>query len=63
VVALRPADFQSVNLHVRHARFTGRVVHVRGTETTFAVPRGVPSAARPLPAEAEMSFEHEHRRR
>jgi hypothetical protein len=59
VVAPRPADFQSVNLHVRHARFTARVVHVRGTETTLALPRGLPSAARPLPAEAEMAFEHE----
>jgi hypothetical protein len=47
-----------VNLHVRHARFTARVVQVRGTETTLAVPRGLPAAARPLPAEAEMSFEH-----
>jgi hypothetical protein len=59
MVALRPADFQSVNLHVRNARFSARVVHVRGTETTLAVPRGVPAAARPLPAEAEMSFEHD----
>jgi hypothetical protein len=59
VVALRPADFQSVNLHVRNARFSARVVHVRGTETTLAVPRGLPAAARPLPAEAEMSFEHD----
>jgi hypothetical protein len=59
VVAPRPADFQSVNLHVRNARFSARVVHVRGTETTLAVPRGLPAAARPLPAEAEMSFEHE----
>jgi hypothetical protein len=59
VVAPRPADFQAVNLHVRHARFTARVVHVRGPETTLAVPRGVPAAARPFPAEAEMSFEHE----
>jgi hypothetical protein len=48
-----------VNLHVRNARFSARVVHVRGTETTLAVPRGLPAAARPLPAEAEMSFEHE----
>jgi PilZ domain len=48
-----------VNLHVRNARFSARVVHVRGTETTLAVPRGVPAAARPLPAEAEMSFEHD----
>jgi PilZ domain len=48
-----------VNLHVRHARFTARVVHVRGAETTLAVPRGLPAAARPLPAEAEMSFEHD----
>lgn len=59
MVALRPADFQSVNLHVRNARFSARVVHVRGTETTLAVPRGLPAAARPLPAEAEMSFEHD----
>jgi hypothetical protein len=59
VVAPRPADFQSVNLHVRHARFTARVVHVRGAETTLAFPRGLPSAARPLPAEAEMAFEYE----
>jgi PilZ domain len=59
VVAPRPADFQSVNLHVRHARFTARVVQVRGAETTLAVPRGLPAAARPLPAEAEMSFEHD----
>jgi hypothetical protein len=59
VVAPRPADFQSVNLHVRNARFSARVVHVQGTETTLAVPRGVPAAARPLPAEAEMSFEHD----
>jgi hypothetical protein len=44
---------------VRHARFTARVVHLRGSETTLAVPRGVPAAARPLPADAEMSFEHE----
>ena len=48
-----------MNLHVRHARFTARVVHVRGAETTLAVPRGLPAAARPLPAEAEMSFEHD----
>jgi hypothetical protein len=48
-----------VNLHVRHARFTARVVQVRGAETTLAVPRGLPAAARPLPAEAEMSFEHD----
>jgi hypothetical protein len=48
-----------VNLHVRNARFSARVVHVRGTETTLAVPRGVPAAARPLPADAEMSFEHD----
>jgi PilZ domain len=48
-----------VNLHVRNARFSARVVHVQGTETTLAVPRGVPAAARPLPAEAEMSFEHD----
>jgi hypothetical protein len=47
-----------VNLHVRHARFTARVVHVRGAETTLSVSRGLPAAARPLPAEAEMSFEH-----
>jgi hypothetical protein len=46
-------------MHVRHARFTARVVHVRGAETTLAVPRGLPAAARPLPAEAEMSFEHD----
>jgi hypothetical protein len=59
LVAPRPADFQSVNLHVRHARFTARVVHMRGTETTLALPRGLPSAARPLPAGAEMAFEHE----
>jgi hypothetical protein len=59
LVAPRPADFQSVNLHVRHARFTARVVQVRGAETTLAVPRGLPAAARPLPAEAEMSFEHD----
>jgi hypothetical protein len=58
VVAPRPADFQSVNLHVRHARFTARVVQVRGAETTLAVPRGLPAAARPLPAEAQMTFEH-----
>jgi hypothetical protein len=48
-----------VNLHVRNARFSARVVHVQGTETTLAVPRGVPAAARPLPADAEMSFEHD----
>ena len=48
-----------MNLHVRNARFSARVVHVQGTETTLAVPRGVPAAARPLPAEAEMSFEHD----
>lgn len=59
MVAPRPADFQAVNLHVRHARFTARVVHVRGTEATLAVPRGVPAAARPFPAEAEMTFEHD----
>jgi hypothetical protein len=59
VVAPRPADFQSVNLHVRNARFSARVVHVQGTETTLAVPRGMPAAARPLPADAEMSFEHD----
>jgi hypothetical protein len=47
-----------VNLHVRHARFTARVVQVRGAETTLAVTRGLPAAARPLPADAEMSFEH-----
>ena len=29
MVAPRPADFQSVNLHVRNARFSARVVHVR----------------------------------
>src|SRR3954453_21459882 len=54
LVAPRPSDFQSVNLHVRHARFTARVVQVRGAETTLAVSRGLPAAARPLPAEAEM---------
>jgi PilZ domain len=59
LVAPRPADFQSVNLHVRHARFTARVVQVRGAETTLAVPRGLPAAARPLPAEAEMTFEQD----
>ena len=59
LVAPRPADFQSVNLHVRHARFTARVVQVRGAETTLAFPRGLPAAARPLPAEAEMTFEHD----
>jgi PilZ domain len=59
LVAPRPSDFQSVNLHVRHARFTARVVQVRGAETTLAVSRGLPGAARPLPAEAEMSFEHD----
>jgi hypothetical protein len=48
-----------VHLHVRHARFSARVVHARGIEITLAVPRGVPAAARPLPAEAEMSFEHD----
>jgi hypothetical protein len=48
-----------VHLHARHARFTARVVHVRGAETTLAVPRGLPAAARPLPAEAQMSFEHD----
>jgi PilZ domain-containing protein len=48
-----------VNLHVRHARFSARVVHAHGVEITLAVPRGVPAAARPLPAEAEVSFEHE----
>ena len=58
-MAPRPADFQSVNFHVRNARFSARVVHVQGTETTLAVPRGVPAAARPLPADAEMSFEHD----
>jgi hypothetical protein len=58
VVAPRPADFQAVQLHARHARFSARVVHVRGIEITLAMPRGVPAAARPLPAEAEMSFEH-----
>jgi PilZ domain len=57
-VAPRPADFQAVNLHARNARFSARVVHVRGVEVTLAVPRGVPAAARPLPAEADMSFEH-----
>jgi hypothetical protein len=48
-----------VNLHVRHARFSARVVHAHGVEITLAMPRGVPAAARPLPAEAEVSFEHE----
>jgi hypothetical protein len=48
-----------VNLHVRHARFSARVVHAHGVGITLAVPRGVPAAARPLPAEAEVSFEHE----
>jgi len=48
-----------VNLHVRHARFSARVVQVRGAETRLAFPRGLPAAARPLPAEAEMSFEHD----
>ena len=48
-----------MHLHVRHARFSARVVHARGVEITLAVPRGVPAAARPLPAEAEMSFEHD----
>jgi hypothetical protein len=48
-----------VNLHARHARFSARVVHAHGVEITLAVPRGVPAAARPLPAEAEVSFEHE----
>jgi PilZ domain len=48
-----------VNLHARHARFSARVVHARGVEITLAVPRGLPAAARPLPAEAEMSFEHD----
>jgi hypothetical protein len=47
-----------VHLHARNARFSARVVHARGVEITLAVPRGVPAAARPLPAEAEMSFEH-----
>jgi hypothetical protein len=59
VVAPRPADFQSVNLHVRHARFTARVVQVLGAETTLSLPRGMPAAARPLPAEAEMTFEQD----
>jgi hypothetical protein len=59
LVAPRPADFQSVNLHVRHARFTARVVYMRGGETTLAFARGLPAAARPLPADAEMSFEFE----
>jgi hypothetical protein len=58
VVAPRPADFQAVHLHARNARFSARVVHARGVEVTLAVPRGVPAAARPLPAECEMSFEH-----
>jgi len=35
------------------------VVHAHGVEITLAMPRGVPAAARPLPAEAEVSFEHE----
>ncbi|HKE79955.1 MAG TPA: PilZ domain-containing protein [Solirubrobacteraceae bacterium] len=48
-----------MNLHVRHARFSARVVHAHGVEITLAMPRGVPAAARPLPAEAEVSFEHE----
>jgi hypothetical protein len=47
-----------VHLHARNARFSARVVHARGVEVTLAVPRGIPTAARPLPAEAEMSFEH-----
>jgi hypothetical protein len=29
------------------------VVHAHGVEITLAVPRGVPAAARPLPAEAQ----------
>jgi PilZ domain len=48
-----------VHLHARNARFSARVVHARGVEITLAVPRGLPAAARPLPAEAEMSFEHD----
>jgi PilZ domain-containing protein len=48
-----------VHLHARNARFSARVVHARGVEVTLAVPRGLPAAARPLPAEAEMSFEHD----
>jgi hypothetical protein len=59
VVAPRPADFQAVHLHARNARFSARVVHARGIEVTLAVPRGLPAAARPLPTEAEMSFEHD----
>ena len=47
-----------MHLHARNARFSARVVHARGVEVTLAVPRGVPAAARPLPAECEMSFEH-----
>jgi hypothetical protein len=31
VVAPRPADIKSVNLHVRNARFSARVVHVQAT--------------------------------
>jgi hypothetical protein len=41
LVAPRPADFQSVNLHVRHARFTARVVQVRGAETLERLDRFV----------------------
>jgi PilZ domain len=59
LVTPRPADFQSVNLHVRDARFTARVVYLRGSESILAFPRGLPAAARPLPADAEMSFEFE----
>ena len=35
------------------------MVQVLGAETTLSLPRGLPAAARPLPAEAEMSFEHD----
>jgi PilZ domain len=48
-----------VHLHARNARFSARVVHARGVEITLAVPRGIPTAARPLPVEAEMSFEND----
>jgi hypothetical protein len=48
-----------VSLHVRNARFDARVVHVRGVETVLSLPRGVPAAARPLPAEAELTFQHD----
>jgi PilZ domain-containing protein len=60
-MAPRPVDFQAVSLHVRHAHFEARVVHVHGPETTLALPRGVPGAARPLPADAELTFEQEGR--